>query len=194
VIVLLDGEGFVAPGFSPASAQEFSSSEYSKTVGGIVAGEPPAIDLAGEKRLIDCLVALASAGTVQSAHDISDGGLAVTLAESCFASSSSLATRHSPLATSASLGASVRLDETVPAEHALFSERGARCIVSVSPANLAAVLATARQYNVEARELGKVTRDAALRIELKGHAAIDSPLDVLRDIWANSLERILAAK
>src|SRR3989475_415463 len=63
-------------------SRQFSSSEYSKTVGGIVAGEPPAIDLATEKRLINCLVALAADGAVESAHDISDGGLAVTLAES----------------------------------------------------------------------------------------------------------------
>jgi phosphoribosylformylglycinamidine synthase len=181
VILLLDGSGVVAPGFSPASsAQEFSSSEYSKSISGIVAGEPPAIDFAAEKRLIDCLAKLASAGAVQSAHDISDGGVAVTLAESCFADSG--------------LGASVSVNENAPAEYALFSESGARCIVSVSPANLAAVLATARQYNVGARELGKVTRDAALRIEIQGHAAIDSPLDDLRDVWANSLERTLVAK
>jgi phosphoribosylformylglycinamidine synthase II len=160
--------------------REFSSSEYSKTIGGIVSGEPPAIDLAAEKRLIDCLVALAAAGTLQSAHDISDGGLAVTLAESCFASNG--------------LGASVSFNENTPAEYALFSERGARCVVSVSPTNLAAVLATARQYSVGATELGNVTRDAALRIELKEHAAIDSPLDVLRDVWANSLERTLAGR
>src|SRR5215813_6750088 len=145
--------------------QEFSSSEYSKTIGGIVAGEPPAIDLAAEKHLIDCLVALANAGTLQSAHDISDGGLAVTLAESCFASKG--------------FGASVSLNEDTPTEQALFGERGARSIVSVSPANLAAVLATARQYSVGARELGKVIEDAALGIEIQGCAAIDCPLDVL---------------
>src|SRR5208282_5015121 len=71
---------------SPDAAREFSSSEYSKTIAGVVAGEPPAIDLAAEKRLIDCLVALAADSVVQSVHDISDGGLAVTLAESSFAS------------------------------------------------------------------------------------------------------------
>jgi phosphoribosylformylglycinamidine synthase len=181
VIVLLDGIGVVAPGFSPASlAQEFSSSEYSKSIAAIVAGEPPAIDLPAEKRVIDCLAGLASAGTVQSAHDISDGGLAVTLAESCFAAKS--------------LGASVALTESGPAEYALFGERGARCVVSVAPASLAAVLATARQYGVEARELGKVTANAVLRIEYKGHAAIDSPLDDLRDVWANSLERTLVTR
>ncbi|HXJ45481.1 MAG TPA: phosphoribosylformylglycinamidine synthase subunit PurL [Candidatus Dormibacteraeota bacterium] len=161
-------------------SREFSSSEYSKTVAAVAAGEPPSIDLAAEKRLIDCLVALADARTVQSAHDVSDGGLAVTLAESCFAANG--------------LGASISFNENASPEYSLFSERGARCVVSVSPTNLAAVLATARQYNVDANELGNVTRNAALRIELKGHAAIDSPLDVLCDIWANSLESTLVTR
>jgi phosphoribosylformylglycinamidine synthase II len=174
-----------------ALAGEFSSSEYSKTIASIVSGEPPAIDLAAEKRLVDCLVALASEGSVQSAHDISDGGIAVTLAESCFAAAPSVVgARHGvPV-----LGASVNLDADGPAEHALFNERGARCVVSVSPTKLAAVLATARQYGVGAREIGKVHLGNALRIEYKGCVVIDSPLDSLRDMWANSLERTLAAK
>jgi phosphoribosylformylglycinamidine synthase len=61
-----------------ATKTEFASSEYAKTIHGIVAGAPPAIDLAAEKRLIDCLVALASERAVLSAHDVSDGGLAVS--------------------------------------------------------------------------------------------------------------------
>jgi phosphoribosylformylglycinamidine synthase II len=85
LIVLLDGSGSTATA-SPANlAQEFSSSEYSKTIAQIVAGEPPQIDLAAEKRLQQMLLALANEGLVQSAHDISDGGIAVTLAECCFA-------------------------------------------------------------------------------------------------------------
>src|SRR5256885_348425 len=198
IIVLLDGADS-SSGLD--TRRELSSSEYAKAVAGIVAGEPPTIDLPAEKRLIDCLVALAAESTVQSAHDISDGGLAVTLAESCFAATGNQSnpchSERSPRSEESafsSLGPSVRLDESVPAEHALFSERGARCVVSVSPTNLAAVLATARQYNVGARELGHVTRDNALRIELKGHAAIDSPLDALRDAWANSLERTLVTR
>jgi phosphoribosylformylglycinamidine synthase II len=200
VILLLDGHavgatpGLPAAGASPAPttpfAREFSSSEYSKTTAGIVSGEPPAIDLAAEKRLINCLVALASEGSLQSAHDVSDGGIAVTLAESCFAAS--VEARHAvPV-----LGAKVNLDADAdaPAEHALFHERGARCVVSVSPTKLAAVLATARQYNVGARETGKVHLGNALRIEYKGSAVVDSPLDTLRSIWANSLENTLAAK
>jgi phosphoribosylformylglycinamidine synthase subunit PurL len=199
VIVLLNGaletprarHAVPLDGGESAEAKDFSSSEYAKRIGGIVAGEPPAIDLAAEKRLIDCLVALAADGTVQSAHDISDGGLAVTLAESCFGASSVV----SGLQTgSPSLGFSVDLDDSAPAEFSLFGESGARCVVSISPANLAAVLATARQYGVTAREIGKVTADNAFRIEIKGRAVIDSPVDSLYDAWANSLERFLVSR
>ncbi len=179
-----------------AAAREFSSSEYSKTIASIVAGEPPAIDLAVEKRLQDCLVALAAEGTLQSAHDVSDGGLAVTLAESCFASapnsaSSSVGAQHAaPL-----LGAITNLgNNSLPSEAAAFNERGARAVVSVAPSKLAAVLDTARQYNVAARELGQVTRDGSFRIEHKGRAVIDSSVESLRDAWANSLERTLAQR
>ena len=206
--------GSPAGGASPAHttdiAREFSSSEYSKTVGRIVSGEPPAIDLAAEKRLIDCLVAFASASLVQSAHDISDGGLAVALAESCFAAASAVGAQHvaphlgtqpEPGATSVgaglappALGASVSLNDSLPAEFPLFSERGARAIVSLSPTNLAAVLGTARQYGVAAREIGTVTSDNAFRIEHRGRAVIESSVDALRDIWANSLERTLGCR
>ena len=128
---------------------------------------------------------------MESAHDISDGGLAVTLAESCFASApSTVGARHAgPV-----LGASVKVDADGPAEHALFGERGARAIVSVFPENLAAVPAIARQYNVAAREIGNVIRGDAFRIEYKGRAVIESAVESLRKAWANSLERVLKAQ
>jgi phosphoribosylformylglycinamidine synthase II len=182
LILLLDGVGatvgarYIVP-TSENAGREFSSSEYSKTVGGIVAGEPPAIDLAAEKRLIDCLVALAAEGAVQSAHDLSDGGLAVTLAESCFAA--------------IGLGATAKLEENGPAEAVVFNERGSRAVVSVTPSKLAAVLDTARQYKVAAHQIGQVTRGDAFRIEHKGRAVIDSSVETLRDAWADSLERTL---
>jgi phosphoribosylformylglycinamidine synthase len=182
IILLLDGVGadvgarYIVPS-SGNAAREFSSSEYSKTISGIVAGEPPSIDLAAEKRLIDCLVALAAEGSVQSAHDISDGGLAVALAESCFAANG--------------LGANAKVEENGPAEAALFGERGACAIVSVSPAQLARVLDTARQYQVAAHEIGKVIGGDAFCIQYKGNAVIDSSVEGLRDAWAHSLERTL---
>jgi phosphoribosylformylglycinamidine synthase len=157
--------------------REFSSSEYAKTIAGIVAGEPPTIDLAAEKRLIDCLAALADAGTLQSAHDVSEGGLAVTLAESCFAA--------------AGLGASVAVPEDVSAEYALFGERGTRAVVTATPAKIGAVQATARQYGVGGREIGKVTRDNSLRIEYNGRAVVSGTIDTLRAIWADSLQKTL---
>jgi phosphoribosylformylglycinamidine (FGAM) synthase-like enzyme len=192
LILLLDGSASVAGAQHAApllgTQREFSSSEYSKTIGGIIAGEPPAIDLAAEKRLIDCLVALAAADSVQSAHDISDGGLAVTLAESCFASS---VLGASAVADCAHLGARVKLEEDGPAEAAAFGERGARAVVSVKPTSLAVVLDTARQYNVAAHQIGQVTRGDAFCIQYKGRAVIDSSVPTLRDAWAHSLERTL---
>src|ERR1051325_5171695 len=185
VIVLLDGVGGERPEAGLESgttqAREFSSSEYSKTVGGIVAGEPPSIDLAAERRLIDCLVALAADGLVISAHDISDGGLAVTLAESCFASPNAF-------------GAGVKIEESKAAEFAIFGERGARCVISVPPEKIGALQAIARQYGIAGSEIGRVTQEPALRIEYKGGAIIDSPVENLRDVWANSLQRMLQLK
>src|SRR5467141_917883 len=129
IIVLLDGATRASGAQNAASLldaqREFSSSEYSKTIRGIVAGEPPAIDLAAEKRLQECLVALATNGAVRSAHDVSDGGLAVTLAESCFASP--VGAQHA----APQLGADVKLEATSSAEYALFGESGARAVVSV---------------------------------------------------------------
>ncbi|MGH7935807.1 MAG: AIR synthase-related protein, partial [Chthoniobacterales bacterium] len=92
VIVLLDGRGSSAETNRPKSddaSKEFASSEYARTVAGIIGGAPPQIDLAAESRLIETLVALASKKLLSSAHDLSDGGLAVALAESAFASVSS---------------------------------------------------------------------------------------------------------
>ncbi len=182
LIVLLDGGGSAATTASSANlAQEFSSSEYSKAIAQIVAGEPPQIDLAAEKRLQQMLLALATDSLVQSAHDISDGGIAVTLAECCFAASG--------------LSTSVMLEGSEPpAEHALFNERGARAVVSVKSSLLARVLESARQYGVTAQQIGQVTRDKAFRIQYKRSAAIDSPLESLRDVWAHSLERALKVR
>jgi phosphoribosylformylglycinamidine synthase II len=191
VIILLDGMTSVAEAQLAAPLQEqqreFSSSEYSKTIGGIVAGEPPAIDLSGEKRLQECLVALAANGSVRSAHDVSDGGIAVTLAESCFAATSQQTARP--------LGAKINLPtESSPAEYALFGERGARVVVSLAPTSLAAVLETARQCGVAAHQIGQVIRGDVFRIEYKGSAVIESSVAKLYDTWAHALERILTPR
>jgi phosphoribosylformylglycinamidine synthase II len=189
LIVLLDGLPVGARHAVPAldAAREFSSSEYSKTIAGIVAGEPPAIDLAAEKRLQQFLVSLATEGTIRSAHDVSDGGIAVTLAECCFTAVGAQHAAPHP-------GADVKLEDADPSETAVFGEQGARAVVSVQPSSLAHLLESARQYGLAAHPIGKVTRGGAFRIEHKGRVAIESPVEPLRDMWANSLERTLKVK
>jgi len=167
VILLLDG------GKAAAAAAEFSSSEYAKAIAGVVAGAPPAVDLAAEKRLIECLVTLAAERAVQSAHDVSDGGLAVTVAESCFASEG--------------LSAEVDLGKVAePAESALFGERGARAVVSVAPRALARVEQIAAQCNINVRQMGRVTR-GEFRIQLNGAAVIQGQLESFQRVWSRSL-------
>ncbi|MDP9146087.1 MAG: phosphoribosylformylglycinamidine synthase subunit PurL, partial [Acidobacteriota bacterium] len=190
VVVLLDGLQAKNSGGDDAksrtAAREFSSSEYSKTVGGIVAGEPPAIDLSAEKRLQECVIALASSGALQSAHDVSDGGIAVTLAESCFSGGSA--------ATAGQLGARIRLGSGLPSEDVLFGERGARAVVSVKPAALQSVLECARKNGVAAHEIGHVNGDGIFSIQLNGSAIIEDSVEALREPWASSLERTLQQK
>jgi phosphoribosylformylglycinamidine synthase subunit PurL len=182
VILLLEGKGKDA-GLRPEAAraaQEFASSEYAKTVHGIVAGTPPALDLGAEKQLIECLVKLASEKIVLSAHDMSDGGLAVTLAECCF---------HRR-----GLSAQVEIrSETAnePAEHALFGERGGRAVVSLASASLASVRAIAAQYGVKVESIGTVSR-GEFRIQFNGTPVIHGDIDSFRKIWASRIETIEA--
>jgi phosphoribosylformylglycinamidine synthase subunit PurL len=171
-IVLLQGS--IEPRtISDEQRREFSSSEYAKTIHSVVAGAPPAIDLYAEKALIDCLVALASERVVQSAHDVSDGGLAVTLAECCFASDG--------------LSAEVKMQSEDPAEFALFEESGTRAVVSVRPELLARVEQIAAQCKIEARRIGTVTR-REFCIEVNRQLRIRAAVDALRKSWAGSLE------
>jgi phosphoribosylformylglycinamidine synthase len=174
VILLLDAPG---PARSVEEAQrEFSSSEYAKTIQGVVTGTPPAIDLGAEKRLIACLVKLASEHAIASAHDVSDGGISVTLAESCFASEC--------------LAAEVNLESAVtgePAELAVFGERGARAVVSAPADSVARISAIAAQWNVRAERIGVVTR-GQFRIKLNGGLVIEGDAGSFRAIWEKSLQ------
>ena len=222
-IVLLDGlgAGILRSAQNDNALKEFSSSEYAKTIQGIVAGAPPAIDLAAEKRLIECLVNLASAGLILSAHDVSDGGLAVTIAESCFASDGLSAdvdltmevgralatdTKDEPFEggsppcyakeietarASAPFVPQGQRDDSavatgVPAEVALFGERGARAIISLSPASLARLDTVAAQYGVAANRIGTVTRNE-FRIQSNGTPVIKGDVTSFRKAWSESL-------
>ncbi|HLV93722.1 MAG TPA: phosphoribosylformylglycinamidine synthase subunit PurL [Candidatus Acidoferrales bacterium] len=158
---------------------EFSSSEYAKTIHGIVAGTPPAIDLAAERRLIECLVQLAAEKAILSAHDISDGGIVVTVAESCFSANG--------------ISAQIDLMPEAPgqsAEMALFGERGARAVVSASPEFLTRIEAIASQWKVNALRVGKVIR-GEFRIQYNGALVVKGDLNSFRKAWDQSLPEAL---
>jgi len=183
-ILLLEGAGPATA--TPAASEmrrEFSSSEYARTIHSLVAGSPPAMDLAAEKRLMEALAALAAERLLHSAHDLSDGGLAVALAESGFAS----------FFATESLGADVALEGGEPAEWALFGERGARAIVTASQSALAAIRQFAAQYELGLRTLGTVAQ-GTFRIRFNGRDVVSSPVAALCASWTHSLERALAAR
>jgi len=183
-ILLLEGKGQDA-GMKTAATEastQFSSSEYAKTIHGVVAGTPPAIDLTAEKRLIECLVKLASQKIILSAHDVSDGGLAVTLVESCFSSER--------------LSAEVKLDSDSAheaAEYAIFGEDGARVVVSLAASSLASLRAVAAQYNVNAQPIGTVSR-GDFRIQYKGTPVIHGDIGSFRKIWAGRIGSAVEAR
>ncbi|HEX4075888.1 MAG TPA: AIR synthase related protein, partial [Candidatus Acidoferrales bacterium] len=194
-IVLLDGEGLArgedaglpirfAQGEKAAAtnAVSFGSSEYAKTIHGVVAGAPPAIDLDAEKRLIECLVKLASEKIIASAHDVSDGGLAVTLAESCFDGDG----------LSADVDASAAAADGEAAESALFGERGARVVVSLPGTSLAQLDAVCSECGVQALRIGSVTR-GDFRIQYKGASVVRGAIDSFRRAWTGSLEKAVEA-
>jgi phosphoribosylformylglycinamidine synthase subunit PurL len=179
VILVLDGATENGCMKAAATKIDFASSEYAKATHGIVAGEPPAIDLAAEKRLIDCLVALAAERAVRSAHDVSDGGLAVSVAEACFGRDG--------------LSAEIAIDAASPedfAEAALFGERGARAVVSVAPASLARANEIAAQYKVIAQRIGTVTR-GKFRIQYDGKGVIQGSIESFRRVWSESLPKAI---
>ena len=123
---------------------ELGASEYLRWIHGVVAGRPPACDLKAEARLIEALLEAMADGTVASAHDCSDGGLAVALAECCV------------MDEDAPMGATVDLSawSTLSNRALLFGEAQGRVIVSTP--DPAAVLAIANRHLVPAAEIGRV--------------------------------------
>jgi phosphoribosylformylglycinamidine synthase subunit PurL len=128
---------------------ELGGSEYLAWIHGVVAGAPPACDLEGEKQLIDALLEAIRAGHVRSAHDCSEGGIAVALAECC------MADRDEPTGAQVDLGAW----STLPLRALLFGEAQGRVVLSTATAD--AVLAIAKRIGVPARVIGKVAPAAA---------------------------------
>jgi phosphoribosylformylglycinamidine synthase subunit PurL len=159
-------------GFVPSDARSFGSSEYAKVVLGRLWGLPPRLDLDYEKRVHDCVREILAAGLAHSAHDLSDGGLAVALSECC--------TRE--------IGADVTLAGTERAEFALFGEAPSRILLTTAHPDR--VREIALYYRVECPVTG-ITIKERLRISNGPRMWIDIATTDLRDLFENSLPTLL---
>ncbi|MGB7924223.1 MAG: phosphoribosylformylglycinamidine synthase subunit PurL [Pyrinomonadaceae bacterium] len=167
---------------------DLSISEYAAIIEGrtsdemISEGRVPVIDLERERAVQEACLRAAEAGLLHSAHDCSDGGLAVALAESCFSSLNRQA-----------IGADVDLTGTLEIEARLFSESPSRIIVSFDEAALGAMEEIAARAACPLTLLGRTGTDR-LRIKTDGEEVIDLPLDELETAWRASLASKLQAE
>jgi len=157
---------------------EFGSSEYAQEILGSLWGFPPALELEREAALQKCLLELIRRGLVESAHDCSDGGLAVALAESAF-----------PLGVGAQVGMAGR---GLPAEVVLFGEDASRVLISCDPQNLEPIRKIALEYKVAADAIGQTVPEN-LQISIDGKTVVLAAVSELRLVWDSALERALHA-
>ena len=172
-VVLLRGS---EPGDATDAEVEFGSSEYAKVVLGELWGFPPALELEGEAALQKTIVELGRSGLIESAHDCSEGGLAVALARCAFQKN---------------MGCSVELSsQELAAEFVLFGEDASRIVISCDPASVARIKEVAEKHGISADVLGE-TVSGNLEIKVHGRAMISASVAELRDVYENALEQAL---
>ncbi len=155
---------------------QLGSSEYARECLGGTWGQPPALDLNGEAALQKCVLELIAGGQAESAHDCSDGGLAVAVAESCF--------RHE-------IGAELDLPDTSEyAEIALFGEQAGRILVSCVPGQRSIIEQAAEKYAIGAEFLGRSGGDK-LVIRRSASTLVSAYTGDLKNVWAHALESAL---
>ena len=150
------------------TSEEFGGSAWAGVVHQHLGGLPPAVDLDAERQLAILVTAAASAGVLASAHDLSDGGLAIALAEACLYGGR---------------GCAVALRGDAFTD--LFSESAARALVSVVPGREREFAALAEEHGVPATVLGVTTGDA-LTVE----GVFEVPLTALEQAWTGTLPAI----
>ncbi len=147
----------------PASANEIGGSEYLKVIHGLVVGRPPAVDLDLERKAQTFCQQAAKAGLLCSAHDCSDGGLAVALAESCLIGE---------------IGATVRQAASGRPDYLLFGESHSRIIVSAKKIDAGRLKSLAEEIGVELSRIGIV---GGRELRLGDHISIS--LSAMQDAW-----------
>jgi phosphoribosylformylglycinamidine synthase subunit PurL len=150
---------------------ELGGSEFAATVLGTVAGTPPALDLSVERRLHDLLQEAAAADLLASAHDCSDGGVAIALAEAAILGGE---------------GFAVTLADDLPPHVLLFSESASRAVVSVAPEKEGSFRGLAATRGVAFERLGETGGPRAVIDGL-----VDLPVARLADAWEGAIPRLL---
>ena len=150
---------------------ELGGSEFAEIVLGVVAGRPPALDLAKERALHSLLFEAAKADLLSSAHDCADGGLAIALVES---------------AIEGGHGFAATIATDLPPHVALFSESASRAVVSVAPQHEPAFSELAESHGVPAQRLGET---GGPRIVFDG--MFETTLAELRAIYETAIPRLL---
>lgn len=150
---------------------ELGGSEFQAVVHGVTEGRPPVLDLQVEKQLLDAVLSAIQGGLVSSAHDLSEGGLAVALAESCI---------------SGSVGAKIELDSSLRGDLALFSESQSRIVLSAAPQQAERLLDHLASRGVPVQRIG-VVQGKTLKISVNGAAAIDRPVQELTRVWEDAI-------
>jgi phosphoribosylformylglycinamidine synthase II len=163
-----------------SSAKElaaFGSSEFAKVVLGSVWGTPPELDLDAEADLHTLLAALAKRKLINSARDISDGGIAVAVSQSCF---------HS------AMGSKVEQDQSLMVHplFGLFAEPASTVMVSAHPSQVSTIEDLAEEFSFMAARIGTTGGDR-VEVLVYGNSLISAPLAALRKPWADSLQATL---
>jgi len=150
-------------------------SEYLSTIKNIVAGDAPDIDLHYEKMLHKFLLRAIDEGIIESAHDISEGGLAVGLAECCISGN------NNPI------GARIDYNSDLPAEQLLFSEDQSRIIISVTKGNILKLNELHKSFsNIKISKIGIVGGDY-----LTTNIAINVSVEKIYETYHTSIEKIM---
>lgn len=151
---------------------ELGGSEFQKVVHNVTEGRPPALDLEIEKKLLGSVLSAIQSGLVQSAHDLSEGGLSVALAESCI---------------SGKLGASVALNsDNLRHDLLLFSESQSRILLSATPAQADALESHIQSQGVPVRRIGQV-QGTELQIQVDGKQVLAEQVNNLRQVWEDAI-------
>jgi phosphoribosylformylglycinamidine synthase II len=164
------------PGDLTDAESSFGSSEYAKEILGALWGYPPELELEKEAALQKALIEMSQSSLLDSAHDCSEGGIAVALAESAFAKG---------------IGITVDLaSDGLPAEFALFGEDASRVIISCDHGNLTRIQQIAVKYALTSNLIGE-TSAQRLEIKLDGEAVVSASIAELHEGYESALEKAL---